>query len=131
MCSSDLIQIGERTSVQDGSVLHVTDEFNTVVGNDCVIGHLVHLEGCTIDDECLIGVGSILLHRVRVHSGSIVAANSTLLNDTVVPSGALAVGTPATIKEGKARVEQVRAGARNYVERTAFYKSTFRRLDPQ
>ena len=89
------------------------------------------LEGCTIDDECLIGVGSILLHRVRVHSGSIVAANSTLLNDTVVPSGALAVGTPATIKEGKARVEQVRAGARNYVERTAFYKSTFRRLDPQ
>ena len=49
------IEIGARTSVQDGSVIHATEEFSTTVGSDCVIGHLVHLEGCTVEDECLIG----------------------------------------------------------------------------
>lgn len=123
------IVIGERTSIQDGSVLHTTAATPTSVGNDCVIGHLVHLEGCTIEDECLIGVGSIVLHRVIVRSGAVVAANAVVLNDMEVPSGALAVGTPAVIKPGKARVEDTRYGARSYVERSARFRADLRRLD--
>lgn len=122
------IRVGERTSIQDGSIIHTTDEAPTIVGNDCVIGHLVHLEGCTIDDECLIGVGAIILHRAHVHTGAIVAANSVLLNDAEVPSGALAVGSPATIKEGKAKRAMILEGAASYVARTQQYQRELRRL---
>lgn len=122
------IVIGERTSVQDGCVIHTTDEFPTRVGNDCVIGHLVHLEGCVIEDECLIGVGAVVLHRVRVRTRAMVAANAVLLNDTEVPSGALAVGTPAVIKEGRARYEPIREGVESYLERTRLYPQELRRI---
>lgn len=122
------IVIGARTSIQDGSVVHTTEEWPTRVGDDCVIGHLVHLEGCTIDDECLIGVGAILLHRVHVHTRAIVAANSVLLNGTEVPSGGLAVGTPAVVKEGRARLEAIHEGAQSYIERTRVYREGLRRI---
>jgi carbonic anhydrase/acetyltransferase-like protein (isoleucine patch superfamily) len=121
--------IGQRTSVQDNSVLHTTEEHPTVVGDDCVIGHMVHLEGCTIEPWCLIGVGSVVLHRVVVSSWAIVAANAVVLNDTIVPSGALAVGTPAVIKEGRARREDIERGVASYVERAARFRAELRRLD--
>ena len=111
------ITIGQRTSVQDNCVLHTTTDRATIVGDDCVIGHMVHLEACTIEPWCLIGNGSIVLHRAIVHSWAIVAANAVVLNDTIVPSGALAVGTPAVIKEGRARREEIERGVAIYVER--------------
>lgn len=123
------IQIGARTSIQDNCVLHTTPVFPTIVGDDCVVGHLVHLEGCTIEAGCLIGNASVLMHRVMVHSGSIVAANATLLDGTVVPAGALAVGSPATIKEGKAKPEFIERGVRAYVARAQQYPSQLRRID--
>jgi carbonic anhydrase/acetyltransferase-like protein (isoleucine patch superfamily) len=121
--------VGQRTSVQDNSVLHTTEEHPTVVGSDCVIGHMVHLEGCTIEPWCLIGVGSVVLHRVVVNSWAIVAANAVVLNDTIVPSGALAVGTPAVVKEGRARREDIERGVASYVERAARFRAELRRLD--
>lgn len=122
--------IGERTSVQDGCVLHTTHEFHTRVGDGVVLGHLVHLEGCTIEDSCLIGVGAIVLHRVRVGTGAVVAANAVLLNDMEVPAGALAVGAPATIKEGgKSRLAMIELGAASYVERSKLFKNELRRID--
>jgi carbonic anhydrase/acetyltransferase-like protein (isoleucine patch superfamily) len=123
------IRIGERTSVQDNAVLHTTHEWPTVVGNDCVLGHLVHLEGCTIEDHVLIGNASMVLHRCVVRTGSIVAANAVVLNDTEVPSGAIAVGTPATIKEGRARREDIDRGSEEYVRRAVQYRTGLRRLD--
>jgi carbonic anhydrase/acetyltransferase-like protein (isoleucine patch superfamily) len=123
------ICIGARTSVQDGAVVHCTEELGTTVGDDCTIGHLVHLEGCTIESGCLIGVGAIVLHDVVVHSGSIVAANAVLLDGTVVPPGALAYGVPAKIREGAARPELIADGIRNYAKRTTRYRAELRRLD--
>jgi carbonic anhydrase/acetyltransferase-like protein (isoleucine patch superfamily) len=123
------IFIGERTSVQDGCVIHTTAEHPTTVGSDCVLGHLVHLEGCTIEPWSLIGVGSIVLHRVVVHSWAIVAANAVVLNDTIVPSGALAVGIPAVIKEGRARREDIEHGVATYVERASRFRTHLRRID--
>jgi carbonic anhydrase/acetyltransferase-like protein (isoleucine patch superfamily) len=122
------IRIGARTSIQDNSVLHTTPEWPTLVGDDCVVGHIVHLEGCTVDDGCLIGNGSIVLHRVQVHTGAIVAANAVVLNDTVVPSGGLAVGAPATIKEGRAKPEHIRRGVEAYVARAKSYPTELRRI---
>jgi carbonic anhydrase/acetyltransferase-like protein (isoleucine patch superfamily) len=123
------IHIGSRTSVQDNGVLHTTAERSTVVGDDCVIGHMVHLEACTIESWSLIGNASVVLHRAVVHSWAIVAANAVVLNDTIVPSGALAVGTPAVIKEGRARREEIERGVAVYVARAAQYRASLRRLD--
>ncbi|MFZ9017494.1 MAG: gamma carbonic anhydrase family protein [Ilumatobacteraceae bacterium] len=123
------IRIGDATSVQDGSVLHTTPEIPTVVGDRCVIGHIVHLEACRIHDDVLVGNGSIVLHRVEVQSWSIVAANSVLLNGTIVPSGAIAAGSPAVIREGKARPEMISAGVEAYLQRAERFRRDLRRLD--
>lgn len=122
------IVIGARTSVQDGSVLHNTWEEQTVVGDDCVIGHLAHLEGCTIEAEALVGVGAIVLHRVVVGRGATVAANAVVLYDTVVPPGAVALGVPAKIREGASDVEMIRDGAARYVQNSRRYLEQLRRI---
>lgn len=123
------IRIGTETSVQDGCVLHTTPEVPTIVGDRCVIGHIVHLEACHVHDDVLVGNGSIVLHRVQLESWSIVAANSVVLNDTRVPSGAIAVGSPATIREGKARREIITEGVQAYVRRAERFRHELRRLD--
>ncbi|MEZ5216903.1 MAG: gamma carbonic anhydrase family protein [Ilumatobacteraceae bacterium] len=123
------ILIGARTSIQDNSVLHTIPDSPTTVGDDCVVGHIVHLEGCVVENQCLIGNGSIVLHRVKVRTGSIVAANSTVLDDTEVPSGAIAVGSPAVIKDGRARAEMVAIGAASYVQNAKRYRAELRRID--
>src|SRR3954453_1883424 len=68
------IVVGAQTSVQDGTVVHATEEHPTVIGDRCGIGHLVHLEGCTIEDDSLVGSNSVVLHRAVVRSGSLVGA---------------------------------------------------------
>jgi len=123
------ISIGERTSIQDNSVLHTTPMWPTTVGDDCVIGHIVHLEGCTIEAGCLVGSGSVVLHRVVVHTGAIIAANSVVLNGTDVPAGALALGSPATIRDGKADPALIEEGVAAYVRRATTYPGQLRRLD--
>lgn len=123
------IRVGARTSIQDGSVLHTTPHLPTVVGDDCVVGHIVHLEGCTIEANSLVGNGSIVLHEVVVRSGAIVAANSVLLNGTEVPSGALAVGSPAVIKPGRARAELIAGAVSSYVSRSVRFREQLRRID--
>ena len=97
------LRVGARTSIQDNAVIHTTPEAPTVVGDGCVIGHLVHLEGCTIESGTLIGVGAVVLHRAVVRTGAIVGANSVVLNGTEIPAGALAIGAPVQIRPGKAR----------------------------
>jgi carbonic anhydrase/acetyltransferase-like protein (isoleucine patch superfamily) len=123
------IVIGARTSIQDGTVVHTTPEQPTLIGDDCVIGHLVHLEGCTIESGALIASGSIILHRVVVRTGAVVGANAVVLNGTEVPSGALAVGTPAVVKPGKARAEEIAEGVANYIEKAQRFRRELRRLE--
>jgi carbonic anhydrase/acetyltransferase-like protein (isoleucine patch superfamily) len=123
------IRVGARTSIQDGSVLHTTPFTPTIVGDECVIGHIVHLEGCTIMNGALVGNGSIVLHNVVVHPGAIVGANSVVLNGTEVPSGALAVGAPAIIKEGRARKADIEQAVASYVDRAGRFRRDLRRID--
>lgn len=123
------ITIGESTSIQDGSVLHTTPSWPTTVGNRCTVGHIVHLEGCTIEDDVLVGNGSICLHRAVVHSWAMVAANAVVLADTDVPSKGLAVGIPATIKLDRAQAEMITTAANSYVARAKRYRADLRRID--
>ena len=123
------IHVGARTSIQDGTVVHTTLEWPTTVGDDCLVGHLAHLEACILENGSQVSSGAIVLHRARVCTGAIVGANSVVLNDTLVPAGALAVGSPAVIKEGRARAQDIAYGANNYVQRTVRFKRDFGRLD--
>ncbi|HUF96880.1 MAG TPA: gamma carbonic anhydrase family protein [Ilumatobacter sp.] len=122
------IRIGANTSIQDNSVIHTTPEVPTIVGDRCVIGHLVHLESCTIEDEVMIGNAAMVLHHSVIHTGAIVAANSVVLYNVDVPSGALAVGSPAVVKLGAAKSDLIALAAAAYTERARHYPSTLRRI---
>lgn len=123
------ISIGARTSVQDGTVIHAGPGFPTVVGNGCVIGHLAHLEGCTIEDETLVGSGSVVLHHAVVRTGATVGANAVVPNHMEVPSGALALGVPATIRPGKSNRTVIELAAAEYVSNGHRFKKLLTRMD--
>lgn len=124
------IVIGARTSIQDGSVLHVTDDLDTIVGDECVIGHIVHLEGCTIESRSLVGNGAIVLHRAVVRSGALVGANAVVTNDMEVPAQAMALGIPAKLRLDAVKPEMISDGVEKYVQRSRLYREKLRRIDP-
>ena len=127
---SSAITVGAGTSIQDGSVLHVTPMHPTTVGAECVIGHLVHLEGCTIEDGALVGSGSIVLHDAVVRSGALVGAGAVVSGGTEVPPGAMALGIPARIRPDAVDAEtMIRMPMLSYVERAGHYRRHLRRLD--
>ncbi len=113
------IRIGARTSIQDGTVIHVTSDFSgTTIGDDCTVGHAAIVHACTVEDGCLIGMGSILLDGVVVGRGSLVGAGALVTPGTVIPPGSLVIGSPAKVKReinAKER-EQILYGAKHYVE---------------
>jgi carbonic anhydrase/acetyltransferase-like protein (isoleucine patch superfamily) len=125
----DSIVIGARSNVQDGSVIHVSEGLPTIVHEDVLIGHLAHLESCTVHAGAFIGSGSIVLHRAVIGSGAVVGGHATVIDDTIVPPGALALGTPVTIREGAAREGMALMGARYYVDEGRHYRTALRRLD--
>src|SRR5215471_17606335 len=84
------VRIGRRSNVQDGTVVHVMkDSHPTTIGSNVTIGHAAVIHGCTIEDQCLIGMGAILLNGVRIGAGSIVAAGSLLVEGAEVPPRSL------------------------------------------
>lgn len=123
------ITIGSGSNVQDGAVIHATDELSTVVKDLVVIGHLAHLEGCVVHDRALIGVGSVVLHRAVVEAGATVAAGAVVTNGMRVPSKSLAVGVPATIKENRSDPAIIEFMASVYVDNSSRYRNDLRRLD--
>ena len=122
------IIVGERTSIQDGTVVHAVAEYPTVIGSDCVVGHIAHLEGCVVHDGALIGSGSVVLHEVHVHTGATVAAGAVVRNRTEVPERALAVGVPASIKPEASDIQAIADGAALYVDNARRYKEALRVL---
>lgn len=123
------IVIGDGTSVQDCAVIHCTAELDTVVGKNVTIGHIAHLEGCTILDGALVGTGAVVLHAAVVGESALVGANAVVTGGTIVPPGAMALGIPAKIREGAADKEDIDDGARSYHERARLYRTELRRLD--
>lgn len=117
------IKVGARSSIQDGTVVHAGPGFPTVVGEGCVVGHLAHLEGCTLEDGSLVGSGSVVLHHAVVRSGATVGANAVVPNRMEVPAGALALGVPATIRQGASNTEIIRLSAIEYVDNAKRYRT--------
>jgi carbonic anhydrase/acetyltransferase-like protein (isoleucine patch superfamily) len=112
------IRIGSRTSVQDGSVIHVTKGTHpTLIGDDVTIGHNVTLHGCTIGNRCLIGMGAIILDGAVIKDDAKVAAGALVTPGTVVESGTLYVGSPARYKRDLTadEIADLVTAAQNYV----------------
>ncbi|SNQ47818.1 conserved hypothetical protein [Frankia canadensis] len=122
------IVIGARTSIQDGTVIHATEHLGTVIGDDCTVGHLAHLEGCVVEDGALIGSGSIVLHRARIGRGGLVGAGAVVVGGTEVPAGGRALGLPAKVLPGGAPADYA-ATAAAYVANGERYRKELRRLD--
>jgi carbonic anhydrase/acetyltransferase-like protein (isoleucine patch superfamily) len=124
------IVIGARTSIQDGTVVHTTPLTPTLVGDECVIGHLVHLEGCTIGNGSLVGSGAIVLNGAVVEDEALVGAGALVPGNLTVPSRAMALGVPATLKLNAVHPElHIQMGMHVYVERGRTYREELRRLD--
>ena len=119
------ISIGERTNIQDGSILHVSHdgEFSPggakmVIGNDVTVGHSVVLHACTLKDCCLIGIGSVILDNAIVHKHAMVGAGSLVTNGKELEGGYLWMGRPAKkVRELSAReIEYLSYSAKHYIK---------------
>ena len=121
------IAVGEDTNVQDLSMVHVDYQTPTVIGNRVVVGHRAIIHGSTVEDDCIIGMGAILLNRSRVGRNCIVAAGSVVREDFVVPAGSLAAGVPAVVKRPLTaeEIERIRRNAADYAARARLYRQEF------
>jgi carbonic anhydrase/acetyltransferase-like protein (isoleucine patch superfamily) len=113
------IRIGDEVSVQDNTVVHVTSgRHATLVGNRVTIGHSVVLHGCTVEDECIVGMGAVILDRARVARHCIVGAGALVTPGSEFPPGHLIIGSPARVKRALSSEEMawIQSSADHYVE---------------
>jgi carbonic anhydrase/acetyltransferase-like protein (isoleucine patch superfamily) len=108
--------------------VHCTARYPTVIGADCVVGHNAHLEGCVIEDGCLIGSGSVTLNRVLVGKGSIVAAGAVLSEGFNVPPGSLVAGVPAVVKRSNVDTTWIGGSVQTYVATAKHHAAGLRRI---
>ena len=119
------IRVGDETSIQDNTVLHVEKDIHPlIIGNRVTVGHSAVLHGCEIGDGVLIGIGAIVLNGAKIGAGSVVAAGSLVPEGMEVPPNTLVMGVPAKIRREVTGEEQIRfrKNCDNYVRLTAIYK---------
>jgi carbonic anhydrase/acetyltransferase-like protein (isoleucine patch superfamily) len=124
------ISIGERTNIQDGSVLHVDRGKPCLIGNDVTVGHHAILHGCIIEDFCLIGMGAIILSGARIRKGSVIAAGAVIKENFVVEEKTLMAGVPA--KKAKTLLDSIfeshKKLALDYVQLSQSHRDFFESL---
>jgi carbonic anhydrase/acetyltransferase-like protein (isoleucine patch superfamily) len=119
------IRIGDDSNVQDNSVLHCDPgTFALAIGNRVTIGHLAMLHGCTIEDDCLIGIGAVVLNGAKIGKGSAIAAGAVVPEGADVPPESMVMGVPAKVKRQVTEDERqrFRENAKHYVEAARIYK---------
>ena len=111
------ITLGRRSNIQDLSVVHVDEGVPCTIGDDVGVGHRAILHGCTIEDHCLVGMGSILLNHVHVGTGSVIGAGAVVTEGTRIPPGSLVMGVPAKVVRpvDEAQKARIRSTVEHYV----------------
>jgi carbonic anhydrase/acetyltransferase-like protein (isoleucine patch superfamily) len=123
------IEVGARTSIQDGSIIHTTVVRPTIIGNEVTVGHNVHIESATVGDRALISSGSVVLNGVTVGEGAIVAAGAVVSPNTEIPARAMALGVPARVRPGfEVPADAYSYAVTSYVERGKRFRAELRRL---
>lgn len=121
----NFIRIGERTNIQDGTVIHVSHKTHpTFIGDDVTIGHSVTLHGCKIGNRCLIGMGAVVMDGAEIADDAMIAAGALVTPRTQVPSGTLYAGSPAKYKRhlSAGEIADLKQSAQNYLNYTENYK---------
>ena len=120
----ELITVGERSNIQDGSVVHSDPGCPVAIGKNVTIGHLVMLHGCIIEDDCLIGIGSTILNKAKIGKNCIIGANALVTENKVIPERSLVLGSPGKIvrQVTEKEIEDIKENARHYVENYKKYK---------
>ena len=121
---SDTISIGEGTNLQDNVTVHCDSGKPTRVGSGVSVGHGAILHGCTVEDDCLIGMGATVLNGAVIGAGSLVAAGAVVLEGTVVPPGSLVAGVPGKVRRELSEEERagIRSNAEHYLELSAAHR---------
>ena len=119
------IVVGDRSNVQDGSVLHLSAEHGCLIGNDVTVGHMAMLHACTIGNEVLIGMGAIILDGVEIGDRCIIGAGSLVTQNKKIPAGSMVMGSPAKIVRELTAEEQdgIAGWAARYVALIPHYKN--------
>jgi len=115
----NIIRIGRRTNVQDGTIVHaMTGTHETTIGDNVTIGHAAVIHGCTIENQCLIGMGAILLNGAHIGTGSIVAAGTLIVENMKVPPRSLVMGSPGKVRRllTQSEVADIQLYADRYVQ---------------
>jgi carbonic anhydrase/acetyltransferase-like protein (isoleucine patch superfamily) len=123
------VVIGERTSVQDGAVVHGAGTSAITVGNDCVIAHCAHLCACHVHDRALVGSSSQVLEGAIVHESALVGGGALVLAGMEVPTGAMALGVPAVLRMDAVDPAMIQRLADGYVTNTERFRTGLRRID--
>jgi len=118
------ISIGDESNIQDLSMGHADPGFPLIVGNRVTIGHHCVVHGCRIEDDCLIGMGAIIMNGVKIGRGSIIGAGAVLLEGMEVPEFSMVVGSPANVRKtyDESILENIRESAQIYVKRSISYR---------
>jgi carbonic anhydrase/acetyltransferase-like protein (isoleucine patch superfamily) len=119
----DTITIGDDTNLQDNVTMHCDAGVPAVLGARISVGHGAILHGCTVEDDCLIGMGATVLNGAVIGSGSLVAAGAVVLEGTIVPPGSLVAGVPAKVRRELSADEQdgIRRNAQHYLTISAMH----------
>jgi len=115
-----LVRVGARSNIQDGAVCHDTDGVSqTIIGERVTVGHRAILHGCIVEDDCLIGMGAIVMDNVRVGAGSLIAAGTVIPPGRIIPPGSMVRGVPGKVAGSisKAQEEWIAYSWRIYVEK--------------
>ena len=112
------IEVGEYSNIQDNCTLHVADAHACIIGNYVTVGHNAILHGCTVHDNCLIGMGAIVLNGAVIGENSIVGAAALISENKIIPPNSLVVGTPGRVIRTltPAEIEAVTVSAKNYYQ---------------
>jgi carbonic anhydrase/acetyltransferase-like protein (isoleucine patch superfamily) len=123
----NFIDIGEGSNIQDGSIVHLADDLPVRVGKLVTVGHRAILHACTVEDECLIGMGATILDGAVIGKGSIVGAHALVTKEMQVPPGSLVMGMPAKVVRALSAEEiaGIRTWADHYIELGPLHKELF------
>ena len=121
------ITIDEGSNIQDGSVVHLADDFGVSIGKYVTVGHSAVIHACTIQDECLIGMNATILDGAIIGKQSIIGANALVTKGTQIPEGSLVLGSPAKVVRPLTEEERlsIKPWAEKYVITAQFHKSKF------
>ena len=121
---NDPIEIGENTNIQDGSVLHTDVGMPLIIGKNVTVGHMVMLHGCTIGDNSLIGIGSIILNGAKIGRNCLIGANSLITEGKEIPDNSMVMGAPGKVvrEVSEGQIQMLTGSALHYVENWKRYQ---------